>query len=75
VISAVPSQTYKIKTEWLKDGCVCVNVSSEKNFEKDVREKVRISRIACSNTGYVLSNLALIIRRLFMFRRWGRLRF
>ena len=24
----------------IKDGCVCVNVASEKNFEKDVREKV-----------------------------------
>ncbi|KAG6891304.1 hypothetical protein C0992_009185 [Termitomyces sp. T32_za158] len=44
VVSAVPSATYKIKTEWLKDGCVCVNVSSEKNFEKDVREKVFIPR-------------------------------
>lgn len=41
VITAVPSASYKVKTEWLKDGCVCVNVSSEKNFEKDVREKVR----------------------------------
>ncbi|KAG5351187.1 hypothetical protein C0989_007620 [Termitomyces sp. Mn162] len=42
VVSAVPSATYKVKTEWLKDGCVCVNVSSEKNFEKDVREKASL---------------------------------
>ncbi|KAF8204777.1 hypothetical protein BJ912DRAFT_939280 [Pholiota molesta] len=27
-------------TEWLKDGCVCVNVAADKNFEKDVRDKV-----------------------------------
>ena len=40
VISAVPSASYKVETVILKDGCVCVNVSSEKNFEKDVREKV-----------------------------------
>jgi methylenetetrahydrofolate dehydrogenase (NAD+) len=40
VISAVPSPTYKVKTEWLKDGCICVNVASDKNFEKDVRDKV-----------------------------------
>jgi len=40
VISAVPSPTYKVKTEWLKDGCICVNVASDKNFEKDVRNKV-----------------------------------
>ena len=40
VISAVPSASYKVPTGWLKDGCVCVNVASEKNFEKDAREKV-----------------------------------
>lgn len=40
VISAVPSAAYKVKTEWLKDGCICVNVASDKNFEKDVRDKV-----------------------------------
>lgn len=40
VVSAVPSASYKVKTEWLKDGCVCVNVSAEKNFDKDVRDKV-----------------------------------
>lgn len=40
VISAVPSASYKVKTEWLKDGCICVNVAADKNFEKDVRDKV-----------------------------------
>ncbi|KAF7302109.1 NAD(P)-binding protein [Mycena indigotica] len=39
VISAVPSADYKVKTEWLKDGCICVNVAADKNFEGDVREK------------------------------------
>ncbi|THV08222.1 NAD-P-binding protein [Dendrothele bispora CBS 962.96] len=42
VISAVPKDDYKIKTAWLKDGCVCVNVAAEKNFEKDVREKASL---------------------------------
>lgn len=42
VISAVPSAKYKVSTSNLKDGCICVNVSSEKNFEKDVRDKVRV---------------------------------
>lgn len=41
VISAVPSTSFKVKTEWLKDGCVCLNVAAEKNFEKDVRDKVK----------------------------------
>ncbi|TFK66557.1 NAD(P)-binding protein [Pluteus cervinus] len=39
VISAVPNASYKVKTEWLKDGCICINVAAEKNFEKDVRDK------------------------------------
>ena len=40
VISAVPSASYKVKTEWLKDGCICVNVAADKNFEKNVQDKV-----------------------------------
>ena len=40
VVSAVPSATYKVPTSALKDGCVCVNVAADKNFEADVREKV-----------------------------------
>ncbi|RDB19999.1 Methylenetetrahydrofolate dehydrogenase [NAD(+)] [Hypsizygus marmoreus] len=42
VVSAVPSATYKVKTEWLKDGCICLNVAADKNFEKDVREKASL---------------------------------
>jgi hypothetical protein len=44
VVSAVPSATYKVPTAALKDGCVCVNVAADKNFEADVREKVRFDR-------------------------------
>ncbi|KAI0329568.1 NAD(P)-binding protein [Cubamyces sp. BRFM 1775] len=42
VVSAVPSAEYKVKTAWLKDGCVCVNVAADKNFEADVREKASV---------------------------------
>ncbi|KAJ6560421.1 methylenetetrahydrofolate dehydrogenase [Mycena capillaripes] len=42
VVSAVPTASYKVKTEWLKDGCVCVNVAADKNFEADVREKASL---------------------------------
>ncbi|KAI0080822.1 methylenetetrahydrofolate dehydrogenase [Panus rudis PR-1116 ss-1] len=42
VVSAVPSASYKVKTEWLKDGCVCLNVAADKNFERDVREKASL---------------------------------
>jgi len=41
-VSAVPTASYKVKTEWLKDGCVCLNVAADKNFEKDVREKASL---------------------------------
>lgn len=40
VISAVPNAAFKVKTEWLKEGCVTVNVAADKNFEKDIRDKV-----------------------------------
>jgi methylenetetrahydrofolate dehydrogenase (NAD+) len=40
VISAVPNSQYKVKTEWLKEGCICLNIAADKNFEMDVREKV-----------------------------------
>jgi len=43
VVSAVPDPEYKVKTESLKDGCMCLNVSAEKNFDKDVREKVGLA--------------------------------
>ncbi|TFK25943.1 NAD-P-binding protein [Coprinopsis marcescibilis] len=42
VISAVPSAAYKVKTEWLKDGCICLNVAADKNFEANVRDKASI---------------------------------
>jgi len=42
VVSAVPSATYKVKTEWLKDGCVCLNVAADKNFEVSVRDKASL---------------------------------
>lgn len=42
VVSAVPSASYKVKTEWLKDGCICLNVAADKNFEANVREKASL---------------------------------
>lgn len=39
VVSAVPSAAYKVKTDWLKDGCICLNVAADKNFEVNVRDK------------------------------------
>ncbi|THH33484.1 hypothetical protein EUX98_g700 [Antrodiella citrinella] len=42
VVSAVPNPNYKVQTEWLKDGCVCLNVAADKNFEKEVRGKASL---------------------------------
>lgn len=42
IISAVPVQSYKVPTSALKDGCICVNVAGEKNFEADVRDRASI---------------------------------
>ena len=42
VITGVPSKGYKVKTEHLRDGVVAVNFSSEKNFESDIKDKVRV---------------------------------
>lgn len=42
VIGAVPVKSYKVATKSLKDGCICVNVAQEKNFEADVRERAGI---------------------------------
>ncbi|SPO37580.1 related to MTD1 - methylenetetrahydrofolate dehydrogenase (NAD+) [Pseudozyma flocculosa] len=39
VISGVPAASYKIPTDWIRPGATCVNFSSEKNFEKDVRTR------------------------------------
>lgn len=39
VIGGVPAASYKVPTEWIKEGAVCVNFSSEKNFETNVRSR------------------------------------
>ncbi|WFC99952.1 methylenetetrahydrofolate dehydrogenase (NAD(+)) [Malassezia yamatoensis] len=39
VVGGVPSASYKVPTSWIKEGAVCINFSSEKNFESDVRSR------------------------------------
>ncbi|KAL9937542.1 hypothetical protein V8E36_003951 [Tilletia maclaganii] len=39
VISGVPSASYKISTAYIKEGATCINFSSDKNFESDVRSR------------------------------------
>ncbi|KAJ5085311.1 Methylenetetrahydrofolate dehydrogenase [Penicillium argentinense] len=42
VISGVPGEKYKFDTSLLREGAVCVNFSSEKNFPHEVRDKASI---------------------------------
>ncbi|EST05584.2 Tetrahydrofolate dehydrogenase/cyclohydrolase, catalytic domain protein [Kalmanozyma brasiliensis GHG001] len=50
VISGVPSANYKIETDWIKPGAVCVNFSSEKNFKPDVRTRASMYLPAIGKT-------------------------
>jgi methylenetetrahydrofolate dehydrogenase (NAD+) len=42
VISGVPGDKYKVPLHVLKDGAVCINFSSERNFTPEVKEKASI---------------------------------
>ncbi|KAK5127078.1 hypothetical protein LTR85_008438 [Meristemomyces frigidus] len=42
VISGVPGDAYKVPTDLIREGAVCVNFSSEKNFNPDVKQKASI---------------------------------
>ncbi|KAH0608425.1 uncharacterized protein H6S33_001559 [Morchella sextelata] len=42
VITGVPSKDYKFPTHLLKEGAICINFSSEKNFDPSVKEKASI---------------------------------
>ena len=39
VIGGVPSASFKVPTAWIKQDAICINFSSEKNFESDVRSR------------------------------------
>ena len=42
VISGVPSSSYKVQTQQLKDGIIAINFSSAKNFQEDIETKASI---------------------------------
>lgn len=42
IVTGVPSANYKFPNEYVKDGAVVVNFSSEKNFNPDVKEKASL---------------------------------
>ncbi|GAB7342700.1 hypothetical protein MBLNU457_g0852t1 [Dothideomycetes sp. NU457] len=42
VISGVPGDKFKVPTQHVRDGAVCINFSSEKNFVPEIKEKASI---------------------------------
>lgn len=42
IITGVPSETYKFPTEYIKEGAVCINFSSNKNFDETVKTKASL---------------------------------
>ncbi|ODV95566.1 hypothetical protein PACTADRAFT_50268 [Pachysolen tannophilus NRRL Y-2460] len=43
IITGVPSPLYKFPTEFIKDGAICINFASEKNFnEDDVKQRASL---------------------------------
>ncbi|MCJ1363467.1 NAD-dependent 5,10-methylenetetrahydrafolate dehydrogenase [Acarospora aff. strigata] len=64
VISGVPGNKFKFPTHLLRDGAVCINFSSEKNFSPDVKEKASIYVPAIGKVTIVvlLRNLLRIVQ-------------
>ncbi|KJK61991.1 Tetrahydrofolate dehydrogenase/cyclohydrolase catalytic domain protein [Aspergillus parasiticus SU-1] len=61
VISGVPGDKYKFDTSLLREGAVCLNFSSEKNFGPEVKEK---ASIFMPSTGKV--TIAVLLRNLLV---------
>jgi methylenetetrahydrofolate dehydrogenase (NAD+) len=62
VISAVGSDNFKVNSQWIRDGAVCINIPREKNFEKDaVKEKASIYVPAIGKT-----TIAVLLRNLLV---------
>jgi methylenetetrahydrofolate dehydrogenase (NAD+) len=59
IITGVPSASYKFPKDLVKDGAVCVNFSSERNFNADVKEK---ASLYVPMTGKV--TIAMLLRNL-----------
>ncbi|UZJ55490.1 hypothetical protein CBS101457_004810 [Exobasidium rhododendri] len=72
VISGVPSANFKIKTDWVKEGAITINFSSEKNFEKDVRRRASKHLPAIGKTTIVMLQRNLL--RLVQYRELSAVR-
>jgi hypothetical protein len=66
VISGVPGDKYKVPLEKMKDGAVCINFSSDRNFTPEVKEKasIYVPAIGKVTIAVLLRNLLVSIRML-----------
>ncbi|KAI9681178.1 MAG: hypothetical protein M1817_002460 [Caeruleum heppii] len=64
VISGVPGEKFKVPMDLVRDGAVCINFSSEKNFGPEVKEKASIYVPAIGKVTIVvlLRNLLRIVQ-------------
>lgn len=42
IITGVPGERYKFPTEYIKEGAICINFSSQKNFDESVKSKAAL---------------------------------
>jgi len=63
VISGVPGDKFKVPVPLIRDGAVCINFSSEKNFGPEVKEKasIYIPAIGKVTIAVLLRNLLRIV--------------
>ncbi|AMD21228.1 HEL052Cp [Eremothecium sinecaudum] len=59
IITGVPSESYKFPTSFIKDGAVCINFSSHKNFDDSVKTK---AALYVPSTGKV--TVAMLLRNM-----------
>lgn len=68
VISGVPGDVYKVPLEHLRDGAVCINFSSERNFAPEVKEKASIYVPAIGKVTIVVLLRNLLVSALLEIR-------
>lgn len=68
VISGVPGEKYKVPAHLLKDGAVCINFSSERNFNPDVKEKasIYVPAIGKVTIAVLLRNLLVRVSSIYL---------
>ncbi|KAJ5666994.1 methylenetetrahydrofolate dehydrogenase [Penicillium longicatenatum] len=59
IISAVPHRTFKVNTEWIQRGTICINVASAKNFDAEILEVASkfVPRVGNLTIAALLDNL------------------